>query len=223
MTCLNDGSTSIAARGSYRPSRSTSASNPSSAVGPEAVPAPPSGQDRRAGRRGPAHPSAVWLQPGPGGTRGGRDARPRPDRRAARARRASRRGRPAGRRSRAAIAGALVASDRRAHRRVAAREAGSCPASRRRPARPPPASRARRRVGGTGHRLDQRGGHDERQVADARRRPRRASAASITSGRAPQARASEADDRVGILGVGAAAPGTMTHGRSTNRSALPAS
>ena len=205
MTCFHDGSTSIAARGWKRPSRSTRASNAVEAVGRHPVPGGVAGQGR------PRHDEdqlihAAPPRGAPGRLRADRPARPRPGRPDARARRASRRSTARRSRSRAATARPFVARIPAPIAGVPAAPAGSCRASRRRRGRPPAASPARR-ARGTADGLDQRRGEDQREVADRGdgrvvlgRRPSR-------TGRAPQARARRGHD------VGVAVPGPRARAR----------
>ena len=97
--------------------------------------------------------------------------------------------------------------------------AGSCRASRRPRESRRPASRGRG-AWPSWHRdrLDERPRHDERQVAD-RRRPRRSCAPASIIDRPAPSRPRQAATPLDVGRHGERAPGTTTHGRSTNRSA----
>ena len=210
----------MAARGSNRPSRSSDGLEAVEAVGAQAVPAGlvrerrPRDDEDELIHRSAAPRAASRARPQPLG-HGAASSGP-PGRSSV--------GEPV------VEDGAEVAEPRGDGRRVGGRDrrrpsprrrgrGGSCRASRRRRGRPRLGQSARGRAGVPATASTRAAADDERQVADRRRRPRRAPRRPC----APAARrtpcASDATTRR-CRRPGRRAPGTTTHGRSTNRSAV---
>ena len=197
MSCLWLGSTSIAARGSNRP---TSAGRRPGTLDarPSAGPNQPasSGHGRRGGRRGPA-PSVIGAI-APSRRRVRRSESPSDARPASGPPSAlelgqpTRRGRRCRSRIRAATAGRVRGHDPDPHRHVAAGQAGRVAPAAGGEGRGASGQSASGRAGASvaGDASTSAAATSQRQVADRRRRPGRGRVAVIRTGRAPTARAS---------------------------------